>query len=181
MKRDVWQRVFNSVVEGLIVATMIAGVFLAMTSLIAKSGYFAADFARRADGGCSGWTSSLTWRHMVGDVMIYYSYIIIAITIIRRHPIVHRIPSSRFTVLLITTIFTTCAMTHLFDAIANFYPVYRPIGDFKIFTGIIGLVGGTLICHNLVSVFDVVRVDKAKMDRIFQAHPDLLAPPVGSK
>lgn len=120
------------------------------------SGLFRDDFACRWDGGCLGWTREVAVLHLVGDLATWSAYVVIAVVIIKLHPILARVRYSRLTVPLMTLVFVTCGGVHLLDAYATFRPMYVALGWYKNLAGLVGIAGAVLIAHNLVSAFDIV-------------------------
>ena len=160
-----WRVISYTVAEGL--AWSIAGILALMALLLCDlstdSGLFRDNFARRADGGCSGWTPDVLALHLIGDLLTWTAYILIAVAMVRLHPIMRRVPSSRITVPLIVLIFSTCGATHLFHAFAAFRPVYVATGTFKLFAGLVGTVGACFIAHNLVTAFALVTLERERL------------------
>ena len=127
------------------------------------SGILQNNFGSRWEGSCTGWTRSLALLHVAGDLFTWTAYVTIAIVIRRLHPVVRLLRKSWITVLLISCVFISCGATHLFDAYATFNPVYVATGWFKVVTAIIGLVGATLIAHDLVTAFDKVKIEQQRL------------------
>lgn len=122
--------------------------------------------ARRWGGGCGGWTPTLAVLHLVGDLMQWFGYVVISLSIIRLHPMVAAVRYSSFTVPLIIAVFLFCGGTHLFDAYAMFHSVYWLEGWYKILAGIVALAGSFFIAHNLVSSFARVAEKKRYVEQL---------------
>lgn len=131
-----------------------------------NEGFFATNFGRRWDGGCLGWTRSLASLHVVGDILMWSAYVIIAVVVARLHPIITRVRYSSITVPMISLVFVSCGASHLFDAYATFKPIYFAFGSYKILAGCIGIAGAVFIAHNLVTAFDIVHRDMARLKEL---------------
>ncbi|MCA8986282.1 MAG: hypothetical protein KDA78_01485, partial [Planctomycetaceae bacterium] len=123
-------------------------------------------FARRWDGTCSGWTSSLAGFHAMSDVLLWMAYVNIAVVMWRLHPILRRLPTTRITVPLISCVFLSCALTHLLSAYVVFNPIYLFDAVLKNLSGLIGVVGAIYIAHDLVSVFGLIEAEQNRLKTI---------------
>ena len=160
-------RIFKAIMEGLIWSLIGIGVlWLTLPADYLEVNPQLGTFVRRWDGTCDGWNKSLALRHVIGDLATWSAYVVIAIVMLRLHPILKRIPSAKITVPLIVLVFSTCGATHLFEAYATFNPIYELTGWFKIFAACIGLAGSVYVAHNLVVAFDVAHKDKARLEEL---------------
>ena len=120
-------------------------------------------FARRWDGTCGGWDHSLVLLHTVGNVLTFWAYVILCMAVVRLHPIMRRIPSSKITVPAVSLVFLSCGMTHALAAYTNFNPIYVFDGWFRLAAGIIGIAGAVFVCHNLICAFGMVVKDRKRL------------------
>ena len=130
------------------------------------SGLFGADFARRWDGGCRGWTRGLATVHIVGDLMHWWAYTTASFILLRLHPIMDKIKGSRMAVYTMCLFIFGCGITHLWDAYASIYPVYRAFGWLKICNGMVSIAGAVLIAYTLVQVFAVVTAKRKRLEAL---------------
>jgi len=124
------------------------------------------DFARRYDGTCGGWTTSLALFHVTGDLMHWWAYTTAAAILFQLHPIMAKVPSSRTAVYLMVAFIFGCGLTHLMEAYATFHPVYVFTGWFKFINAIISCVGAYFIAHALVRAFKEVKRQRDRLENL---------------
>ena len=79
------------------------------------------EFARKWDGGCTGWTSYLAAHEMISNWLLWYAYCNISVIIYRLHPR----PMDNITFHALVGVFIFCGMKHLVDAITVLNPIYE--------------------------------------------------------
>lgn len=123
-------------------------------------------FARRWDGGCSGWTQDLAILHMTGDLLQWWAYVTISFVVARLHPIMWEVPSAPVAVLFMILFIFGCGLTHLFNAYSVLYPVYRATGTFLVINGVVSVLAAIAVAHALVSAFAMVAKKDARLEEL---------------
>jgi hypothetical protein len=121
------------------------------------------EFAKRWDGGCTGWTNTLVLMNVTGNLLLWWAYTMIGTTINRLHPVVIRLRDSIWTMRLVTAFIIGCGATHLVAAYVNFNPVYR--FEARLLTVVAGIsdVAAFFVAAGLIRVFKHVLADRARL------------------
>lgn len=118
------------------------------------------DFATRWSGACTGWTKGLAAKSVAGNLLLWWAYSAISVTILRLHPVVDKIPESRWTIRITGAFIIACGGTHLLEAYSTFNPVYVFSTNFLLVTAAISDVAIFFVAAGLIRVF--ARVTKAR-------------------
>ena len=108
------------------------------------------DFARRWDGACAGWDRSLVMWSIVGNILLWNSYVLIAFYLARLHPIPAYVKTARAMVVGIFMVFFLCALGHLFTAYTTLHPVYVLAVAEDFLNGVVSNVAAVLVGLSLV-------------------------------
>ena len=157
----------RAIIEGLLITLFgIAVCFflLPQNAFIIDANCHLNGFARRWDGSCSGWTQGEALFHVIGDLLHWWAYATAAMVILRLHPIMAKVPSSRAAVYLMVAFIFGCGITHLFEAYTTFNPVYIFQGWFKLVNGIVSIIGAYFIAHALVRAFAEVMKRRKQLE-----------------
>ncbi len=88
---------------------------------------------------CGHWTEFHGWLYITSDLLIFSAYFAIPVIIVRY---IATKTNSRFHTIyfLFAAFILACGMTHLFDAISFWYPVYRFNALIRLITGVISWI-----------------------------------------
>ena len=167
-------RVWLAIFEGTFWAGAVAFIlwltlpegFLGVLPLGEKDGLFSADFGRRWDGGCDGWTKTWATIHLASDLLLWWAYVTISFVLMRLHPILKSVPTAKLTLVLMCSLFICCGGTHLLDAYTTFYPIYRVSGLFRITTAVVSMLGAVFIAYSLVAAFAKVMAQRQRTEQL---------------
>lgn len=87
-------------------------------------------------GHCYNWTPDVLWLSVIGDFIIFAAYMLIPVALfaaIKRIAIAYQ--PLRIALALFGTFIFFCGITHLFDIITVWYPIYRLVAWERILTG----------------------------------------------
>jgi hypothetical protein len=133
-----------------------------------QPGWVDANFARRWDGSCGGWTNDEVLRHVAGNVLHWWSYVTIAFVIWRLHPPMRTVPYSSVTLFLTGLFVIGCGLGHLSGIMTAFWPAYRLEGSWLLINGVISSVATVFVAFSLTKAFDVVFQRRAKVAEMEQ-------------
>jgi hypothetical protein len=176
-QKSVRMKPWLPILEGCFYATLIAAVFyIALPYEVydqvwrgtQTEGLFRDTFARRYNGGCSGWTYELTLASTVTEVVSWYAYMIIAFVLIRLHPIHVKMRGSKFTVLMIFWLFILCGMTHLLTAYTNLHPTYNLLIFIKAVNAAVSLAAGMRIAWALIHAFKIIGRSRERAEAVIE-------------
>lgn len=124
-----------------------------------------AGFERRWDGTCGGWTRELAIVVGIANLLLWWAYSAIAVTILRLHPVVTTVPESRATVRLTGAFVMLCGLTHLMGAYTIVNPVYRFEAGVMFATALISDVSVFFVGAGLIRVFEKRNAYVADLER----------------
>lgn len=125
-------------------------------------------FASRWSGDCYGWSFSLNILFMVSDFLVFTSYILVGMVLIRFHPTFTSIKYSKTAINLAILIFWTCGYDHLLSAFCHLKPYYWDLGYFKVVEATVGLLGAFYIAFALADRYFKIR--KELLDKSSKLH-----------
>lgn len=159
------QKVTAAAIEGMFYA--LVGIVIAW--LLLPSGWLehnpSTKFARRWDGGCTGWTKSLALLDCLHNLGFWCIYVTIPTALYRLHPTPDRIRGSRTTLKLMVAFISGCGSKHLMDAYCVFNPIYPTAISWGWIVVAISAVAMRFICFSLAEVAVVVRGDREELER----------------
>ncbi len=130
------------------------------------SGLLRDDFARRFDGGCSGWSQDLAIRMAVAEVVSWYAYVTIAFVLYRLHPAPRYLKHTKLTIVAIYWLFIFCGSTHLMTAYCCFHPVYNMSVLLIYLNTLAAYLGAFRIAYSLAFAFMIMKRTKQRVDKI---------------
>ena len=113
-------------------------------------GPFRDTFARRWDGACNGWDRTLAVWSVVGNLLLWNSYVLIAFYLALLHPIPAYVKTARAMVVGVFLVFFLCALGHLFTAYTTLHPVYVLAVTEDFLNGVVSNVAAVLVGLSLV-------------------------------
>lgn len=124
---DIRVKFFSTILRSLIIT--ILGIIIAY--LLLQENVFEVSgschnngFARRWDGTCDGWTKELAIKVIRGNLLHWWAYTTIAMTIWLNHPILKGSITSFLTVYMSGAFVFGCGITHLMEAYTVLNPLY---------------------------------------------------------
>ena len=127
------------------------------------SGIATADFGRRWEGGCPGWQRAEAVRHLLGNLLHWWSYCTIAFVFWRLHPPLATVPYSTITLTLVGWFILGCGVSHLLAATTMFWPAYRIEGLWLLTNGVVSAVSTVFVAFSLTRAFEVVYQHRANV------------------
>lgn len=120
-KKRAHEAVFIGLLHSLI-AIFILMIFLPM-DWISHNPY--PDFARRWDGGCTGWSRNLAIWDIGENILLWITYCIMGNVLYRLHPLPRLGDhNTALTLFMICSFIIGCGFKHLLDAFTIIYPNY---------------------------------------------------------
>lgn len=111
-------------------------------------------------GHCYLWTPDILWMNIIGDVLIFLSYTIIPIVIIRVWRQAEEY-SGRWMLLMFAVFIFCCGVTHLIDVFTIWHPYYRIENIMKVITGAISAATAVLSIFIAPKLFFAANENKA--------------------
>lgn len=162
-----WRKTFKTVFQGFIIATigvLIAYLLLPDNSFDVRN--YCGGFARKWDGSCMGWTTSLATSFIIGSLLHWYAYTIISIMVWTRHPITRNNKYSAPTVILTGFFIFGCGVTHLLAAYTVLNPLYNAETYYLIFNGATSLLASFFVVYGLIRSSEVAKQFKIKLGNV---------------
>jgi len=122
-----------------------------------------------AHGYCFLWNPELLTLHIMSDAAIAIAYLIIGASLIaayRRTPKQAATMVPRWAFRSFATFIIACALTHVFDVIVIFYPLYFDQGIVKLVTAVASVSTAVIILSLTREGFTVVRTGRRKDDEV---------------
>ncbi len=110
---------------------------------------------------CGDWSPALGWLHIVSDTLIFCAYTSIPLGLLwfaSRRPNVPLLPL----LVLFSAFIFSCGLTHLFEAVIFWWPIYPAAGVMKGLTALISLVTAVVLVALLpkaLAIPDLVRLN----------------------
>lgn len=104
-------------------------------------------FASRWAGTCHGWTKELVIGHVIADTLIWISFMIIPVFLIKGMSKNKQTPLNGI-FLLFAAFIVTCGLTHLVAVITPFAPLYYADFWVKTVAAIVSVASAVVLCRN---------------------------------
>lgn len=113
-------------------------------------GYLDTGFNRRWDGSSLGWTKGLALQFLITDLLQWWAYVLISVTILIRHPLKTNVTVYKTIIWLTSAFVFSCGFTHLMDAYTVLHPLYHIEGWVKIISAILSFIALLFISYGLI-------------------------------
>ena len=121
-------------------------------------------FARKWDGGCSGWTQALSIQYVLVELWHWWGYCTIAFILLRLHPALKTVWSAKPTLLLMFLFIVGCGIGHLAEAYTVFNPIYPRLVAYKWINAAVGYTAAVMIAFSLVMTFKQIEEKRKRLD-----------------
>ena len=112
----------------------------------------------------TGWTRPLGWSHIGSDIVISLAYFAVPCVVLhfvsRRDEV--KFPRSFW--ILLTLIFVSCGLVHLFESVIFWWPVYRLSAALKLITAVVSCSGVVLLFRVLPTVLLLKHPDELQRE-----------------
>lgn len=162
IKKEVFKKFLTTFVYGTFIAFLgIAFAYLMLPKNVfsefyptilenSQQGYLDTGFNRRWDGSALGWTKNLALQFLITDLIQWWAYVLISVTILIRHPLKSNNTVYKTIIWLTSAFIFTCGFTHLMDAYTVLHPLHRIEGWIKIISTLLSFVALFFISYGLI-------------------------------